>query len=178
MRKGIIYTTDIQTSVGALRIGVYNDAVCMIDWVYRKMRKAIDARIEKLLAAEWQEQMHPLHELVEHQLEEYLSGKRNTFDFPIIMVGSDFQQSVWEALQQVSYGTTKTYLELANQLGDPKAVRAVASANGANALSIVIPCHRIIGKNGDLVGYAGGLPIKKKLLMLEGALQAGQLSLF
>jgi methylated-DNA-[protein]-cysteine S-methyltransferase len=83
------------------------------------------------------------------------------------MVGTDFQKRVWEALLRVPFGTTSTYLQLAKNIKNEKAVRAVASANGANSMSIIIPCHRIIGSNGKLVGYAGGLPIKKQLLKLE-----------
>jgi len=85
-------------------------------------------------------------------------------------VGTDFQRSVWDGLMQIPYGTTFSYLELAKRIDNEKAVRAVASASGANAISILIPCHRIIGANGDLVGYAGGLPAKKKLLELESNL--------
>ena len=83
------------------------------------------------------------------------------------MVGTDFQKSVWNALLKVPYGTTSSYLQLAKVINNAKAVRAVASANGANSMAIIIPCHRIIGSNGELVGYAGGLPIKKRLLTLE-----------
>jgi len=83
------------------------------------------------------------------------------------MVGTDFQKRVWEALLRVPFGTTSTYLQLAKNIKNEKAVRAVAAANGANSMSIIIPCHRIIGSNGKLVGYAGGLPIKKQLLKLE-----------
>ena len=83
------------------------------------------------------------------------------------MVGTDFQKSVWKALLKVAYGTTLTYLQLAKDINNEKAVRAVAGANGANAIAIIIPCHRIIGSSGELVGYAGGLPTKKRLLTLE-----------
>ena len=83
------------------------------------------------------------------------------------MVGTDFQKQVWEALLKVPFGSTSTYLQLAKDIGNEKTVRAVANANGANSIGIVIPCHRIIGSNGELVGYAGGLPTKKRLLKLE-----------
>ena len=92
-----------------------------------------------------------------------------------MLVGTDFQQTVWKTLQQIDYGKTQTYLGLSKQLNNPKAIRAVASANGANAISIIIPCHRIIGSNQELVGYAGGLSAKRKLLALE---QGSQLTLF
>ena len=98
---------------------------------------------------------------------------------PIRTIGNDFQKRVWKALQQIPCGETRSYLQLSESLGNPKAIRAVASANGANALSILIPCHRIIGSNGELTGYAGGLNAKKKLLELENPnLKNSQLDLF
>ena len=101
------------------------------------------------------------------QLDAYFSGERKVFDIPLLMVGTDFQKSVWHALLEIPYGETASYLEQAKHIGRGKAVRAVASANGANAISIFIPCHRIIGSNGTLTGYAGGLETKQKLLELE-----------
>ncbi len=101
------------------------------------------------------------------QLEEYFQGKRKMFDIPLLTIGTGFQKSVWEGLLQIPYSKTASYLQLAKNIGNEKAVRAVASANGANTIGIIIPCHRIIGSNGNLVGYAGGLPAKKKLLDIE-----------
>ncbi len=101
------------------------------------------------------------------QLTEYFSGKRRTFDLRLAPVGTPFQQTVWSALQKIPYGETTSYGELARRIGNPKAVRAVGLANGSNPISIVIPCHRVIGSNGSLVGYGGGLPIKQALLSLE-----------
>ena len=95
-----------------------------------------------------------------------------------MLVGSDFQKTVWNTLLQIPYGKTETYLGLSKSMNNEKAIRAVASANGANAFSIIVPCHRVIGSDGKLVGYAGGLSVKKKLLELEGALATNQLSLF
>jgi methylated-DNA-[protein]-cysteine S-methyltransferase len=91
------------------------------------------------------------------------------FNVPLLFVGSDFQKQVWNALMQIPFGVTKSYMELSKQFGNEKAIRAVASANGANAISIMVPCHRIIGSNCELTGYAGGLPVKKQLLQLEGS---------
>ena len=118
---------------------------------------------------------HPIFTFVTvtiEEMNEYFEGKRKTFDIPLLMVGTAFQKSVWNGLLAVPYGTTASYLKLSKNIGNEKAVRAVASANGANAISILIPCHRIIGSNGNLVGYAGGLPAKKKLLELENNLFA------
>ena len=101
------------------------------------------------------------------QLEEYFSGKRKEFTIPFSMEGTDFQKRVWTELLKIPYGETITYLELAKRLGDEKCIRAAASANGKNKLSIIIPCHRVIGANGSLTGYAGGIENKRKLLELE-----------
>jgi methylated-DNA-[protein]-cysteine S-methyltransferase len=101
------------------------------------------------------------------QLQEYFEGKRTDFDFKMNPKGTEFQQKVWKGLLQIPYGKTMSYLDLAKQLGDVKAIRAVASANGKNPLWIVVPCHRVIGTDGSLTGYAGGLWRKKWLLELE-----------
>ena len=101
------------------------------------------------------------------QLTEYFGGKLKAFDVPVAPVGTAFQQAVWLQLQAIPYGETISYGELARRLGNPKAVRAVGLANGSNPISIIIPCHRVIGSNGSLVGYGGGLPTKQALLALE-----------
>lgn len=102
-----------------------------------------------------------------YQLNEYFEGKRQNFSLKLNPQGTDFQQKVWKALQTIPYGTTTTYLKLSQQLGDVKAIRAVANANGKNPLWIVIPCHRVIGSDGSLTGYAGGLHRKQWLLEHE-----------
>ncbi len=110
------------------------------------------------------------------QLNEYFNGKRNDFDFKINPKGTDFQQKVWQELRTIPFGKTMSYLDLSKKLGDVKAIRAVASANGKNPLWIVIPCHRVIGSDGSLTGYAGGLWRKKWLLEHENP--TNQQSLF
>lgn len=104
------------------------------------------------------------------QLDEYFKGKRKTFNIPMNLEGTDFQRSVWKALQDIPYGETKSYSEIAELINNPKACRAVGLANNKNPISIIIPCHRVIGKSGKLVGYGGGLDIKEKLLKLENIL--------
>ena len=156
--------------VGEILLGSYKDKLCLADWRYRRMRSSIDKRIQKGLKAEYVEESSSVIEETIKQLQAYFIGERKTFDIPLLMVGTDFQKSVWDGLIKIPYGTTASYLELSKNIGNEKAVRAVASANGANAISILIPCHRIIGSTGDLVGYAGGLPAKKKLLELENSL--------
>ena len=101
------------------------------------------------------------------QLEEYFAGKRKTFDLPLVPKGTEFQQKVWKALQEIPYGETRTYGEIAVAIGNPKAARAVGMANNKNPIGILIPCHRVVGANGKLVGYAGGMEKKEFLLELE-----------
>lgn len=109
-----------------------------------------------------------LSDLAFDQVREYLKGHRRTFDFPYELHGTEFQKKVWNALCQVPYGETRTYKEIASVVGNPKASRAVGMANNKNPLMVVVPCHRIVGTHGNLIGYAGGLDMKKALLELEG----------
>jgi len=163
---------DIQyykTSIGELILGSFGQELCLLDYRFRKMRTAVDQRISKGLNAVYVEQDNDLLAMTRNRISEYLKGERLEFDIPVLMVGSDFQKKVWNALLTIEYGKTASYADLAKSIDQANAVRAVASANGANAISIVIPCHRIIGSNGELTGYAGGLPVKKKLLDLEKA---------
>lgn len=156
-----------KTKIGEMILGSIDDSLCLLDFRYRRMRTTVDGRIKKGLNAEFVEQEDEVLVKTKQQLDEYLVGGREEFDVPILTIGTDFQLSVWEALMKVSYGTTSTYLQLAKDIKNPKAVRAVANANGANAIGLIIPCHRIIGTNGELVGYGGGLAVKKRLLKLE-----------
>ncbi len=157
-----------KTAYAEFILGSYDEKLCMVDYRYRKMRKSIDERIKKALKSEFIEKDSTVLEQSRLQLDEYFNMQRKEFGLPLLMLGTDFQKRVWEALLKVPYGTTSSYLQLAKDIGNEKAVRAVANANGANAIGIIIPCHRIIGSNGKLTGYAGGLALKKQLLELEG----------
>lgn len=110
---------------------------------------------------------HPVLRKTEGQLAEYFAGERKTFDIPLAASGTLFQKQVWQALLSIPYGETRSYGEIARQIGKPAAVRAVGAANGRNPLSIVAPCHRVIGASGALTGFAGGLAVKRYLLDLE-----------
>ncbi len=156
-----------KTAYAEFILGSYDEKLCMVDYRFRKMRKSVDSRIKKALKTEFIEKESAVLQQTRHQLDEYFNMQRKEFDLPILMLGTDFQKCVWEALFKVPYGTTSSYLQLAKDIGNEKAVRAVANANGANAIGIIIPCHRIIGSSGELTGYAGGLPLKKQLLELE-----------
>lgn len=131
------------------------------------MRSVVDDRITRGLNAQFIEADTPVLAETKQQLDEYFLSERKHFELPLLLVGSDFQKRVWDALLNIKYGDTSSYLGLAETMGNKLAVRAVASANGANALSIIVPCHRIIGSKGELVGYAGGLRAKERLLTLE-----------
>jgi methylated-DNA-[protein]-cysteine S-methyltransferase len=109
------------------------------------------------------------------QLEEYFAGKRKTFDMPIGLGGTDFQRKVWLAMNEVPLGQTTTYLKISQKLGNPGAIRAVGAAIGANPILVILPCHRVLGSDGNLTGYAGGLDRKKALLELEGHAFQGSL---
>jgi len=153
--------------IGDLILGSYDKTLCLLDFRHRKMRSTIDNRLQKSLKATFTEENDDILIQTKQQLDEYLNGDRQTFDIPLRLVGTDFQKNVWHALMNVPYGMTSSYLQLAKDIHHEKAVRAVANANGANAISIIIPCHRIIGSNGKLVGYGAGLPAKEHLLNLE-----------
>ncbi len=156
-----------KTKIGELILGSYKNKLCMLDYRYRKMRTTVNKRIKNGLNAEFIEQDNAVLQTTRQQLREYLCGERKQFDIPLLMIGTDFQKQVWRALLEIDYGKVATYLDLAKKIDNAKAVRAVASANGANSIGVIIPCHRIIGSNGKLVGFAGGLHVKKKLLNLE-----------
>ena len=166
-----------KTKIGELILGSFEGRLCLLDFRYRKMRDRVDNRIKNGLQAEFVEKDNAFLRKVCKQVDEYLDGKRREFDIPIVTVGTDFQKQVWEVLRNIEYGKTVSYLELAKNIKNKKAVRAVASANGANALGLIIPCHRVIESNGGLGGYAGGIPIKKKLLKLE-KVNSSQILLF
>ena len=115
---------------------------------------------------DWEENARPLKDVI-RQLRAYFAGKLEEFDLPLAPDGTDFQQKVWRRLCDIPYGETISYGQLAQRIGNPNASRAVGLANGSNPIPIIIPCHRVIGSNGKLTGYGGGLPIKEKLLALE-----------
>lgn len=148
-------------------IGVFQEQLVLCDWLYRHKRKEIDKRLANFLNTTFVEKETKTGNATQVQLEEYFNGKRKEFHLPTLSIGSEFQKKVWNALKQITYGETSSYLELSKSLGNILAIRAVAAANGANALAIIVPCHRIIGANKELVGYAGGTATKRKLLELE-----------
>ncbi|HCA06923.1 methylated-DNA--[protein]-cysteine S-methyltransferase [Chryseobacterium sp.] len=158
-RKPLIYK-DVPSSVGVIRVISSDTGLVAIIWEgedYKRTKLSEPVRDDE----------HPLLLQAEQQLNEYFQNKRTTFDIPLDFRGTEFQIRVWEALLKIPYGITKTYGELAKILGDSKAVRAVGGALNKNPISIIVPCHRVVGVSGKLVGFAGGLDNKSILLDLE-----------
>ncbi len=174
----MIVTTVYSTPVGELVLGSFEGHLCLCDWRYRTQRTLVDQRIQQGLGAAFQEGSSDVLDQAKSELAEYFAGSRQTFSVPCVTVGTGFQKLVWSELQTIPYGKTVSYHDLAVRLGKLTAIRAVAAANGANALSVIVPCHRVIGASGELVGYAGGLRAKQKLLELENPGAERQLGLF
>ena len=175
-----IFTTILYTPVGEMTAGATDSGICLLDFKYRKLFPAIQRRISTGLNEAFVEGGHPLLDMLRQELDEYFAGARREFTVPLQPVGSDFQLKIWAALMQISYGSVATYLQQSKVYGDEKAIRAVATANGMNGIAIIIPCHRVIGANGSLTGYGGGLTAKRWLLNHERSNAGGdvQASLF
>ena len=167
MKKADILVQRYQSPCGELVLGSYGDRLCLCNWTVEMHPGRVDRRLLTLLDTSFQESRTDITDEAVRQLSEYFSGDRKTFDIPLLFAGTDFQKKVWRGLLEIPYGTTVSYGELAAATGVPKSVRAVANANGANAISIFVPCHRVIGHARTLAGYGGGLDAKKFLLDLE-----------
>lgn len=163
-----IATHIYESPCGPLLLASFDRQLVLCDWPKSGHRRATDRRLQRHFKADYQPEMSPVIAEAVTQLNQYFEHKRTSFDLPISLVGTPFQLRVWHALQEVPYGTTTSYADIARRIGQPTAVRAVASAIGANPVSILIPCHRVVGYNGALTGYAGGLNAKRFLLDLEG----------
>lgn len=154
------FSKTIESPVGVLTLVGSDTGLAAILW-----ENDSPARVPlNIIAAD---ENHPVLIKAAAQLNEYFAGKRTSFDLPLDFCGTDFQKKVWQALLAIPFGETRTYAQIALQVGSPKAVRAVGAANGRNPLSIVAPCHRVIGSNGELTGFAGGLAAKQFLLEKE-----------
>lgn len=168
--KNKIITRKYQSPCGTLVLGSFGNQLCLCDWQTEKHREHVNNRLRRLLDAEFSDGTSAIIDRAISQLDEYFDGKRQNFDIPLLFVGTDFQKNVWDALLTIPFGKTVSYREIADMIGKPKAVRAVANANGANSISIFAPCHRVIGSDHTLTGYGGGLPTKEYLLKLEKAI--------
>ncbi|MDM1021890.1 methylated-DNA--[protein]-cysteine S-methyltransferase [Acinetobacter sp. VNK23] len=150
----------MDSPVGALKLVAHDQALVAVMWDNEDHKRV---RLSELI----EDRQHPMLHRVKQQLEQYFAGQRQQFDLPLDFQGTDFQQQVWQALFTIPYGETRSYKDIALQIGNEKAVRAVGAANGRNPISIIAPCHRVIGSGGALVGFAGGLDKKQILLSLE-----------
>lgn len=160
----------IETPLGTMYAAATDDGICMLEFTDRKMLETELKYISKSLKANIIQGENKYFGVLENELLEYFEGKRKEFTVPLHFVGSDFQKSVWEILMKIPYGETWSYAKQSEILGNIKKVRAVANANGMNKISILVPCHRVIGSNGNLTGYGGGIWRKQKLLELEKAI--------
>ena len=159
MRSRYVSKT-MASPVGRLTLVATDDGLSAVLWENDRPGR-VPLRIDG------EERSHPVLVEAEQQLREYFAGTRTEFTLPLDVVGTPFQRQVWEALRTIPFGETRSYSEIAAQIGSPRAVRAVGAANGRNPLSIVAPCHRVIGASGKLTGFAGGLEVKARLLALE-----------
>ena len=150
----------VDSPVGALKLVAHDHALVAVMWDNEDHKRV---RLAELI----EDHQHPMLLRVKKQLEQYFAGQRQQFDLPLDFQGTDFQQQVWQTLLTIPYGETRSYKDIALQIGNEKAVRAVGAANGRNPISIIAPCHRVIGSGGALVGFAGGLDKKQILLSLE-----------
>lgn len=162
-----IVVKEYDAPCGRLVLGAFANRLCLCDWVQGKHREQNEQRLKRILSADFRTGSSSLLDAAALQLDEYFAGQRRRFDIPLLLTGTGFQKKVWQALLEIPYGATISYGKLASRIGMPHAVRAVANANGANAISIFAPCHRVIGSDNSLTGYAGGLPAKQYLLGLE-----------
>lgn len=153
-----MYYCYLDTPIGELLLAGDDDALCLVSFPEGSMRRDPEP--------DWIYNEKPFA-AARHQLTEYFAGERKKFDLPLKLSGTEFQMSVLHALQQIPYGETTSYSDIAERIGRPRAVRAVGAANGRNPVPIIVPCHRVIGSHGDLTGFGGGLDTKEALLRLE-----------
>jgi AraC family transcriptional regulator of adaptative response/methylated-DNA-[protein]-cysteine methyltransferase len=174
-RYQLIQTTKIITPLGPMLAGATEEGICLLEFTDRRMLETEIKRLSKLLDGRFVPGISQHLDRLNEQLKEYFSGSRKEFDIPLVLPGTAFQKKVWAELQVIPYGSTRSYKEQAEIIGVPKAVRAVAKANGDNSIAILVPCHRVIGTNGDLTGYGGGLWRKEYLLNHERSLSNSSL---
>jgi AraC family transcriptional regulator, regulatory protein of adaptative response / methylated-DNA-[protein]-cysteine methyltransferase len=160
----MIKTTKIETPLGEMTAAATDEGVCLLEFNDRKILPAEFNDLQRLLETTMENGENKHLKALRNQLTEYFEGSRKEFTVPLLTPGSEFQMAVWKELQNIPFGSTRSYQEQAAALNSPESIRAVANANGMNRIAVVIPCHRVIGSDGRLVGYGGGLMRKKWLL--------------
>lgn len=170
--RPFIYFTEMDSPIGTITLATSDKGICFIEFGSVKTTcSAAQRKLNKLqIHAELKNDDVPLYE-AKRQISEYFSAERETFDLPLDLIGTNFQKLVWDQLTNIPYGVTKSYKQIALEIGAPKAVRAIGGANNQNPVPIIVPCHRVIGSNGSMVGYGGGLDKKEALLRLEGSFE-------
>lgn len=168
----LIAVAHYTSPVGEMVLGSYKGEICMCDWVAGKKHLSNAGRVSTYIGAEFVNRRTEIIEETVMELDEYFSGERKEFSIPIHFSGTEFQCCVWSELTAIPYGEVISYSELARRIGNPSAVRAVAAANAVNAISVLVPCHRVIGVDRSLTGYGGGLEAKRYLLELEAVNRA------
>ena len=171
-----VHVAEIETPIGEMIAAASETHLLLLEFSNRRILDTQLERVRRAMTCTFERGDSPVFTLLRAQLHEYFRGDRREFDIPMHVPGTAFQSRVWAELQRIPSGTTTTYSRVAQSIGQPTAVRAVAKANGDNRIAILIPCHRVIGSDGQLVGYGGGLWRKRRLLQLEG--RTSTLSLF
>jgi len=167
VEKNIIFTIEISTPLGPMIAGATTEGICILEFGNRIRLEQEIKTLKSLLQAEMVPGRNEHLDQLEHELNQYFAGKLKIFQVKLHTPGNEFAQTVWKSLQEIPYGTTCSYKEQALRMKNPKAIRAIASTNGRNRLAIIIPCHRVIGSNGSMTGYAAGVDKKKWLLQFE-----------
>lgn len=165
----------LPTPLGEMLAVASSQGLCLLEFVGQQGIGRELAQVEVARGGPALEGTSPITEQLAHELASYFAARRQVFDVPLDLVGTAFQIDAWQALLAIPYGQTRSYAQQAGAIGRPTATRAVAAANGHNKISIVVPCHRVIGSDGSLTGFGGGLPRKRALLELEGGARQGRL---
>lgn len=176
-----LFSSRTETPLGPMDILASDEALLLLEFADRPDLAKQSTDLQSLVSGSIEEGTNDVIEQTKEELREYFAGRRKRFSVPLRTPGTPFQESVWKVLREIPYGETWSYGTLARRLGDPKTIRAAAHANGRNRIAIIVPCHRVIGTDGSLTGYAGGTERKKRLLELEGAtapVPEGQETLF
>ena len=168
-RESSIWVNRVATPLGSMIMGVHDDGLCLLEFAERRMLDTQLKRLSRHMGRVFLPGEHPLMERVKQELDAYFNGTLRQFTVPLTAPGTVFQESVWNELLRIPYGETRSYAQVAAEVGHADAVRAVGRANGDNRIAIIIPCHRVVGSDGELTGYGGGLWRKEYLLAMEQA---------
>lgn len=165
--SNVIITKKIKTPVGEMILGALDAKICFLEFYLPERYKEMPGKLRKVFDAELVEGTNEVIEQAEKELQEYFAGKRKQFTVPLDLRGTKFELKIWDQLLKIPYGQVCSYSDIAKKIHNPKSVRAVGGANHSNPVAIIVPCHRVVGKNGSLSGYGGGMDKKKFLLQLE-----------